>query len=46
MNIDEQFFMRINMYVYFVGVWVRENGKIRWMLIKKNAILLNGEKRK
>jgi hypothetical protein len=46
MYIDEQFFMRINMYVSLMGVWVGKNDKIRWMMIKKNAILLNGEKRK
>jgi hypothetical protein len=46
MNIDEQFFMRINMYVSLIGVWVGKNDKIRCMLIKKNAILQNGEKRK
>jgi TPR repeat protein len=46
MYIDEQFFRGINMYAYFVGVWVGKNDKIRWMWIKKNAILENGEKRK
>jgi hypothetical protein len=46
MNIDEQFFMRINMYVSLMGVWVGKNDKIGWMLIKKNAILQDGEKRK
>jgi len=46
MNIDERFFSRINMYAIFAGVWVRKNDKIGWMWIKKNAIMLDGEKRK
>jgi hypothetical protein len=46
MYIDEQFFRGMNMYAIFAGVWVGKNDKIRWMLIKKNAILQDGEKRK
>jgi len=46
MYIDEQFFERINMYAIFVRVWVEKNDKIRCMMIKKNAILQDGEKRK